>query len=98
MLSIQIPGEDLSGFAQLTEIMATIKECEVSTFHEWHIPCGSGIQLTIKLDGPVGFQMTPAYFDQAIRLLEVAKEGVTSWPGSTTLSLKHTQIAPSSEG
>ena len=82
MLSIQVPAEDISDFAKTAELMAKIKDCDVSTFHEWKIPCGSGIQLTIKLEGPVGMQVEPGFFDQAIRLLEVARDGVKGWPGS----------------
>lgn len=92
MLTIQVPGDDASNFAKTAKLMAEIKDCNVSTFYEWKIPCGSGIQLTIKLEGPVGMRVEPAFFDQAIRLLEVARDGVKGWPGSVVESRETPEV------
>ena len=80
MLSIQVPAEEMSDFAKTAELMARIKNCDISTVHEWQIPCGSGIRMTVKLEGPVGMKAEPRFFDQAIALLKVAKDGVMEWP------------------
>jgi hypothetical protein len=97
MLSIIFPAEDASGLAKMADWIAKLKECEIASIHEWKIPCGGGIQLTIKLEGPVGFRLGPEMFDQAIRLLGVAKEGVKDWPGSPIIRLDpdaQTQTSP----
>ena len=85
MLQIHVPTEDIAQYAETMKLLADIKGTEVTTYHEWKIPCGSGIQLTIKLEGPVGMKAEPAFFDQAIKLLTVAKDGVAGWPGTTVI-------------
>jgi hypothetical protein len=81
MLQITIPDNDLKEFGQMATLLAEIKGHKIETIHEWAIPCGSGTRLLIRMEGPPGMKVDTAGFEQAIRLLEVAKEGIVGWAG-----------------
>lgn len=84
MLQITVPPEDLPEFGKSLGLLSKIKGCKITTVHEWNIPCASGVRLSIKLEGPPGTQAQAGYFDQAIRLLEVARDGAKGWGDTET--------------
>ncbi len=86
MLQIMIPDNDLKEFGQAATLLAEIKGHKIETVHEWVIPCGSGTRLLIRIEGPPGLKIDTAGFDQAIRLLEVAKEGTAGWSGDSLIT------------
>jgi len=91
MLQITIPDNDLAEFGEAATLLAAIKGHKVETIHEWVIPCGSGIRLLIRIEGPPGLKVEAAMFDQAIRLLEIAKEGTGGWGGEPLLRTATTE-------
>lgn len=85
MLQITIPDNDLKEFGQAASLLAEIKGHKIETVHEWVIPCGSGMRLLIRIEGPPGLTIGATEFDQAIRLLEVAKKGTAGWGGASLI-------------
>jgi len=79
MITIQFPTDKLEDITRDIQLLNQLKGHHVSCIQDWKIPCGSGMTLTLRIEGPVGMIVQEHHFDQAIQLLTVAKTGVRNW-------------------